>query len=129
MTQPPPPDPRAPVRDWRAARDVRDLIRRLWAIPLVRLILYAALIVVAISCTLGARHGGHQLYIGCPPWWPLGVLWVPPMAAIGCTLGAHHGGQQLYIECPPWWPLGVHWVPTMVAIRCTLSAHHSGHRG
>lgn len=52
MTQPPPSGPRAPVRDWRAARDVRDLIRRLWALPLVRLIVYAALIVVAVRALL-----------------------------------------------------------------------------
>ena len=52
MTQPPPSTPRKPVGDWRSAHDVRDLIWRLWAIPLVRLVLYAALIVVAVRALL-----------------------------------------------------------------------------
>ncbi len=52
MTRLPPPTPRGPVGDWRSARDVRDLIWRLWAIPLVRLIVYTALIVVAVRALL-----------------------------------------------------------------------------
>ncbi|MDV6373301.1 AI-2E family transporter [Deinococcus arenicola] len=52
MTQPPPSAPRGPVRDWRTAKDVRDLIGRLWAMPLVRLVVYAALIVVAARALL-----------------------------------------------------------------------------
>lgn len=56
MTRPPPSTPRPPAGDWRAARDVRDLIRRLWAVPLVRLVFYVALAVVAARLLLwGSR--------------------------------------------------------------------------
>lgn len=52
MTLPPSPAPRPPAGDWRAARDVRDLIRRLWAMPVVRLIFYAVLTVLAVRALL-----------------------------------------------------------------------------
>ncbi|OLV19418.1 AI-2E family transporter [Deinococcus marmoris] len=52
MTQPPSSAPRGPSGDWKTARDVRDLIRRLWAMPLVRMIVYAVLIVVAARALL-----------------------------------------------------------------------------
>lgn len=52
MTPPPPSAPRPPAGDWRAARDVRDLIRRLWALPPVRLVFYAVLTVLAVRALL-----------------------------------------------------------------------------
>ncbi|QLG09942.1 AI-2E family transporter [Deinococcus sp. D7000] len=52
MTLPPSPAPRPPAGDWRAARDVRDLVRRLWAMPVVRLIFYAVLTVLAVRALL-----------------------------------------------------------------------------
>lgn len=52
MTLPPSPAPRPPAGDWRAARDVRDLILRLWAMPVVRLIFYAVLTVLAVRALL-----------------------------------------------------------------------------
>ncbi|QFP77568.1 AI-2E family transporter [Deinococcus sp. AJ005] len=52
MTQPPSSAPRGPSGDWKTARDVRDLIRRLWVMPPVRMIVYAVLIVVAVRALL-----------------------------------------------------------------------------
>ncbi len=56
MTRPPLPPSQSRSagggRDWRGAQDVRDLLRRLWAIPLVRLVVYAALLLLAARALL-----------------------------------------------------------------------------